>query len=470
MLMVREAAREIGATASGADARFDRVSTDTRTLLPNDLYIALRGPNFDGHQFVRAAFDLGAAAALVESGFVFNRADAPLIHAADTRLALGALAAAWRSRFALPLTAVTGSNGKTTVKEMLAAILREVCRAAGVAHGAESSVLASEGNFNNDIGVPLTLLRLRQYHRYAVIEMGMNHAGEISYLTRMARPAVALVNNVQRAHLGMLGSIEAVAHAKGEIFEGLGAAGTAIINADDPSAPLLRQLAGKRPRLEFGTGNGAAVRATYKLEVGSSVMGLVTPIGNVSVLLQVPGMHNVRNALAASAAAIAIGADALAIAAGLESFSGVQGRLQRKAGQNGAILLDDTYNANPDSVAAAIQVLASTRGTKILVLGDLGEIGAEGPRLHAQIGASAKAARIDYLFTLGELSASAAREFGNDAWHFTQLNELVAAIAPLLRKDVTVLVKGSRFMRMEKVIAALQAQPGAAKRELNDAA
>ena len=469
MLMVREVAREIGATASGVDARFSRVITDTRALLPNDLYVALRGPNFDGHRFVRAAFDLGAAAALVESGFAFDSADAPLIYVDDTRLALGSLAALWRSRFALPLAAVTGSNGKTTVKEMLAAILRESCRAAGILHGAESSVLATAGNLNNDIGVPLTLLRLRQYHRYAVVEMGMNHAGEIGYLTRMVRPAVALVNNVQRAHLGMLGSVEAVAHAKGEIFEGLGAAGTAIINADDPSAPLLRELAGKRPRLEFGTRNDAAVSATYKLEVGSSRMGLVTPIGNFPVHLQVPGMHNVRNALAASAAAIAIGADAPAIAAGLQAFTGVQGRLQRKAGKNGAILLDDTYNANPDSVAAAIQVLASAHGTRILVLGDLGEIGPEGPGLHAQIGASAQAARLDHLFALGDLSAAAAREFGSGASHFTRLHDLLQAVAPLLHPDVTVLVKGSRFMRMEQVVTWLQ-EPDPAKGESDDAA
>jgi UDP-N-acetylmuramoyl-tripeptide--D-alanyl-D-alanine ligase len=456
MMTLREAGTAMGAAEVDPTGRFERVTTDTRSLLPRDLFFALRGERVDGHQFVKTAFDLAASGAVVEKSFrLGGAADAMLIRVDDTRLALGRLAAHWRGRFPIPVAALTGSNGKTTVKEMLAAVLREACREAGMESGSGAAVLATEGNLNNDIGVPLTLLRLRQFHHYAVIEIGMNHAGEIRYLTHLAKPAVALVNNVQRAHLAMLGSIDAVARAKAEVFEGLGPGGTAILNADDAAAGLLRRAASGRRCLAFGIQHTADIRASYKLAVFDSAIDFTTPRGRFSVTLPVPGMHNVRNAAAACATALALDIPPSAIVAGLNGFRGVPGRLQFKPGLRGARLIDDTYNANPDSVVAAIHVLRGRTGRTILVLGDMGEIGPAGPELHRQIGAYAKRAGVDQCLTLGELSMHAARAFGEGARHFERVEELVAQLKPRLDETVTVLVKGSRFMHMERVIEEL---------------
>jgi UDP-N-acetylmuramoyl-tripeptide--D-alanyl-D-alanine ligase len=460
MMRLSEAARAIPAELRGEDREFEAVSTDTRALAPRSLFVALKGARFDAHEFLGQASEKGAAGALVQKSRIADRGsriELPLLVVDDSRLALGTLAAYWRKKFSMPLVALTGSNGKTTVKEMLASILREACSAPSAIRHPQSAVLATRGNLNNDIGMPLTLLELRAGHRYAVIEMGMNHEGEIRYLTRLAAPDVALVNNAGPAHIEYFGALEAIARAKGEIFEGLGPAGTAVINADDRHAGLWRDLAGGRRVLEFGLSRPAAVSATYRLKWLESEIVVKTPLGEAATLLRAPGVHNVRNALAASAAAVALEVPAPAIARGLARFGGIAGRLQKKAALNGATLIDDTYNANPDSARAAITVLALAPGAKWLVLGDMGELGPEAPELHAGIGEFARDSGIDRLCTLGELSGHAARAFGAGARHFTRIEDLLAEVENALRPGVSVLVKGSRFMKMERVVKALAA-------------
>lgn len=451
-MSLHEAAHAINAQARGADVTFTGVSTDTRSVAPGQLFVALRGERFDAHEFLPQAFAAGAVAAMVQRDLVAPDTREPLLLVDDTRLGLGALAAHWRQRCSAALVAVTGSNGKTTVKEMIAGILRAYCEAHG---GSEDDVLATVGNLNNDIGVPLTLFRLTPEHRYAVIEMGMNHPGEIGYLSKMARPRVALVNNVQRAHLGMFESIEGIAQAKGEVFQGLEFDGVAVINADDPHAGLMRLLAGDREYLEFGIEKPAPIAGRYQLHEFSSQVEIAAPSGIAQVSLQQPGLHNVRNALAAATVAIALGIDLGSIATGLNRMAPVKGRLVRKAGLNGALVIDDSYNANPDSMRAAIDVLAATKGAKILVIGDMGEIGDDAPQLHAEIGAAARQAGIDALYALGPLSAQAAAAFGHGALHFGEVKALIAALEPRLQVGATVLVKGSRFMAMERVVDAI---------------
>ena len=460
MMRLSEAAHAIPAELRGEDRAFDTVGTDTRVLSPQALFVALKGDRYDGHDFINQAVQKRAAGALIQkSGLrIEDRGLSdrlPLLIVDDTKKSLGTLAAYWRNKFDMPLVALTGSNGKTTVKEMLASILREACSAQTPVLDPQSCVLATRGNLNNDIGVPLTLLELEAGHRYAVIEMGMNHAGEIRYLTRLAAPDVALINNAGAAHVEFLGSIEAVARAKGEIFEGLKPDGTAVINADDRHAGLWRELAGGRSVVDFGIEHRAAVSATYQLNWLESEIVLKTPQGVARALLKAPGLHNVRNALAASAAAVALKVPAPAIAKGLERFSGTRGRLQRKAGVRGAMLIDDTYNANPDSARAAIAVLAQAPGKRLLVLGDMGELGPGAAEMHAEVGRRARESGVERLLTLGELSAHATRAFGAGARHFTRIDELLAEIENALAPDVAVLIKGSRFMRMERVVAAL---------------
>jgi UDP-N-acetylmuramoyl-tripeptide--D-alanyl-D-alanine ligase len=436
-----EAAQAIGARAVGADVAFDQVSTDSRNLPAGALFVALRGPRFDGHGFAAQALAQGAAAVLVEASAQLDVSTAIVVE--DSRLALGQLAAWHRRQMPARVLAITGSNGKTTVKEMCAAILK--------AHAGADAVLATAGNLNNDIGLPLIMLRLAPSHRYAVLELGMNHPGELTYLTGLARPDVALVNNALRAHLEGLGSVAAVARAKGEIFSGLQADGVALYNADDPSADIWRELTRGRPTLGFGLSHGD-IRADYRGLAFASELDLATPAGRVTVRLQVPGEHNARNAVAAAAACHALGVPLATIAAGLAGFTGVKGRLQEHACILGARLIDDTYNANPDSVAAAIAVLAAQPGQRILVLGDMGELGADAAALHREIGAQARAARIDRLLALGELSVETVKAFGPGAMHFERIEELLAEIEVALGSDVTVLVKGSRFMKMERVV------------------
>lgn len=449
MMLLSKVAQVLGGKLIGADIEFGSVSTDSRAISKGDLFIALQGEKFDGSQFVALSVEKGAVAAMVnEESYHGETVPCPLVLVKDTRLALGKLAGYWREQFSIPVVGITGSNGKTTVKEMLTAILR-------VAAGGDDAVLSTQGNFNNDIGMPLTLLKLRPQHRYAVIEMGMNHAGEIDYLTRLAQPDVALINNAGSAHIANLGSIKAIAEAKGEIFAGLKKSGVAIINADENFAPLWRELSAGHRAIEFALDAPAAIRANWQAGDYGTQLEVQTPVGNFKAKLQVPGVHNVRNALAATAAAIALQISAEKIAAGLEKFVGVSGRLQRKQALGGAVVIDDSYNANPDSLIAAIRVLTQAAGNKILVLGDMGELGVEAAKLHEEIGTEARELGVNKLFALGELSNFAVKTFGAGARHFQCIEELLEALKPELRKECTVLVKGSRFMQMERVVKFL---------------
>lgn len=455
MMSLSKAAEAVSGRLVGPDVRFDAISTDSRKIRAGDLFIALRGEHFDGYEFIAATMQAGAVAAMVNADSYNSRPStntgASILVVEDTRLALGQLAAYWRSQFTTPLVAITGSNGKTTVKEMLASILR-------TAAGSEEAVLATKGNLNNDIGMPLTLLQLNAQQRYAVIEMGMNHPGEIDYLTHIARPDVALINNASGAHLEGLGSVEAVAQAKGEIFAGLSERGTAIINADDAYASLWRGLAGTRSLLEFGLEESADISGQYEpIGVGQRLQ-VQTPQGAFTVDLQVPGAHNARNALAATAAAVALSVPLQTIVEGLQTFGGVAGRLQRKTGKQGATLIDDTYNANPASMRAAIEVLAQQEGKRVLVLGDMGELGVGAEAFHAEIGDAARRAGIEILYGLGEMSSKAVQEFGAGARHFEGVEALTSALEQELDANTTVLVKGSRFMKMERVVQACMAQ------------
>ena len=441
MMALAEAAAIVGARARPV-GRFSGVTTDSRSLRAGELFVALEGPRFDGHDYLDAAAAAGAAAALVRRA----HPALPCIEVADPLAALAQLAAAWRARFDIPLVAVTGSSGKTTVKELLAAAL------AGL-----GPVLATRGNRNNHIGVPLTLLELRDAHRAAVIEMGMNHAGEIAHLADLARPTVGVIGNAGAAHLEGLGSVAAVARAKGELIEHLPPNAVAVLNADDANLPLWRDLAGARRVVSFGLDRPADVSADYALAADGSAIELHTPAGDVSTRLPLLGRHNVMNALAACAAALAVGGRLADIATGLASVRPVPGRLYALPGKGGARLIDDSYNANPLSVHAAIAVLSGLPGERALVLGDMGELGAEGARLHAQCGAAARAAGIEHLITLGPLSAHAAAAFGAGAVACTGLERAIDAAGALLRPDLTVLVKGSRSAGMERVVRALAA-------------
>jgi UDP-N-acetylmuramoyl-tripeptide--D-alanyl-D-alanine ligase len=440
MMQLTEAAAALGARTSGADALFTGVSTDSRSVRAGDLFVALRGERFDGHDFLKAAAAASAAAAMVDAAF---RGEYPLpaLVVRDARRSLGDLARYWRARFAPALVAITGSNGKTTVKEMLAAILRR--------HAGENAVLATRGNLNNDIGLPLTLLGLRHAHRWCAIELGMNHKGEIAYLAGIARPTVALVNNAQREHLEFMRSVEEVAAENADIYDALPADGIAVINADDPHAAFFRRRAGKRRTVEFGLA-GAAVGGRYRLQHLSSEIRLQTPTGEADATLAIPGMHNVRNALAAAACAYAVGIKPATIGEGLTAFRPYTGRLQVKQATGGVTVIDDSYNANPDSVRAAIDVLASCPAPTALVLGDMAEVGQHGAEFHREVGAYARLKGVSQFLALGEATKHAVEAFGEGGRHFENVAELVSSL-----KSETVLVKGSRFMKMERVVAVL---------------
>ena len=453
MMLVSEAATALNASFTGADAVFTSVGADSRKIVPGQLFVALKGEHFDGHDFAGAAIQQGAAAVLVAQPVKDAQ---PAIVAEDTYQALGNLAAYWRSKFNMPIAGITGSSGKTTVKEMLASILR--------ADANPETVLATQGNLNNHIGLPLTLLKLNAQHRYAVIEMGMNHTGEIAYLTRLTKPNVALINNAGSAHLGELGSYEAIAKAKGEIFEGLTEDGIAVINADDRFAPLWKTAIGSRKTLTFGLKNAADVSAKYTLQADGSTLDITTPIGKAHVELPAPGLHNVMNALAATSAALAMGVDLPVIAAGLQQYAGVKGRLQSLPGLHNAQVIDDTYNANPISMRAAIDVLKAKPGKKLLVLGDIGELGPDAPALHAEIGQYAKAAGIDALFTLGTHSERMSMAFGAGAQHYPNVETLAADLLKAMQTGSTVLVKGSRFMALERVVKEIVTKEVAAEK------
>ena len=440
MMRAGEAAALVNGRLSGADAPFTAVSTDSRNIGRGELFVALRGERFDGHEFLAGAASRGAAAAIIDRSYS-GTFPLPAVIVDDTKAALGELARRWRERFSPALIAVTGSNGKTTVKEMVAAILRR--------HAGDQAVLATSGNLNNDIGVPLTLLRLRAEHRWCAIELGMNHRGEIAYLAKLAAPTVALVNNAQREHLEFMGSVDEVAAENASVYDALPPNGVAVVNADDAHADYFRSRAGKRRVVDFGL-TQAAVSGSHTLKDVSSELKLRTPDGEAAATLAIPGLHNVRNAFAAAACAHAAGIGVLSIAAGLSAFRPYTGRLQVKQAKDGATVIDDSYNANPDSVRAAIDVLVSCPAPTVLVLGDMGEVGPKGPEFHREIGAYARSRGVTELLALGEASTHAVEAFGKGAKHFNDVDELVPAI-----HGRTVLVKGSRFMKMERVVAAL---------------
>jgi UDP-N-acetylmuramoyl-tripeptide--D-alanyl-D-alanine ligase len=405
------------------------------------LFVALRGPNFDGHNFLADAITAGAGAALLSRAV---STPLPYVLVADTRLALGAFASFWRGQFKIPVIAVTGSNGKTTVKEMIGAILSR-----------RAPACVTRGNLNNDIGVPLTLLRLRQPDRAAVIEMGMNHRGEIDYLTRLTRPTIALITNAAEAHLADLGSVADIARAKGEIFAGLAPDGTAIINADDAFAELWKKLAAPRPYLTFGLDNKAFVSAHYQTDRRGSAIHLQTTQGDIDMRLPLLGRHNVLNALAASTASLAAGASLEDVRNGLAQVKPVAGRLQIRDGINGARVIDDSYNANPASLAAGLQVLKDFTGERVLVFGDMGELGPAEPALHQRVGELAKQLRIQRLYAIGDLARLAVAAFGKGGRRFDGYEALVDALLDTMHGDMTILVKGSRAMRMERVVSGI---------------
>ncbi|HKJ77147.1 MAG TPA: UDP-N-acetylmuramoyl-tripeptide--D-alanyl-D-alanine ligase [Gammaproteobacteria bacterium] len=434
-----QAADWLGGERRGEAVAFAGVATDSRTLAAGNLFVALQGPNHDGHDHVADAAAAGAAAAVVSRPVPV---DLPQVVVPDTLAALGELARQWRLACDVPVVGITGSNGKTTVKEMTAAIL-----------GRLGPTLATRGNLNNLIGVPLTLLRLTPAHRFAVIEMGANHPGEIARLAAIAGPRVGVVTNAGAAHLEGFGSLEGVARAKGELFQALPADGTAVVNADDDFAGLWRELAAGQV-LTFGL-HGADVSADWEGDAAGSRLHLRTPAGEERVDLAVPGRHNVLNALAAAALTLAAGADLGAVKAGLESVQPVAGRLATRRGRRGARLLDDSYNANPGSLQAGLEVLAACAGRRLLALGDMAELGGDERREHVRAGEAARAAGLDGLFATGELSRLAAEAFGPGGRHFPEVEQLIAALEPELDPEVTLLVKGSRSARMERVVEAL---------------
>lgn len=439
-------ARSIAATVHGdGDVGFSAVSTDSRTLTTGALFVALRGERFDGHDFVARARAQGAAAALVEHGV---EVDIPQLVVADAKRAFGFAAGLWRARFAVPVIAVAGSNGKTTVTQMIAAIL-------GAAFG-DKGKLATRGNLNNDIGVPLMLWQLARQHRAAVFEVGMNHPGEIAYLAQLVQPTIALVTNAQREHQEFMQSIEATAYENGEIIAALSDDGVAVFPADDACAPIWRQMAGTRRVIDFALDASAVVTATFESKETEALISAATPAGVADVHIAAGGVHTVRNALAAIACAVAAGVGTDAIVNGLNAWRPVAGRgvILRTAR---CIVVDDTYNANPDSVRAAIDLLAAAPSPRVLVLGDMGEVGARGPQFHQEVGAYARERGVDVLLALGPLMREAVQAFGAGATHFDEIDALIAALQSM-EPGATVLVKGSRFMRMERVVQALSAQ------------
>ncbi len=433
-----------------------RVHTDTRTLRAGDLFVALRGERFDGAQFIAQAKDMGAVAVLCEAS---GRDNAQAIGMAaivvpDARLALGQLAAGWRRQFDLPLIAVTGSNGKTTVTQMLASILR-------VAQPQTS--LATQGNLNNDIGVPLTLLNLRAHHTLAVVELGMNHPGEIAYLAQLTQSTVALVNNAQREHQEYMGSVQAVARENGAVIGCLAGSGRAVLPIDDDYTALWQQMAAQRAVMTFGFGAADVSCSEPQWIAGAWHFELQTAGLSKPCRVHVAGRHNVKNALAAAACALSAGVPMEAIVQGLKLFEPVKGRSRALAlqvalpqGVHALTVVDDTYNANPDSVRAAIDVLAELPGPQLLVLGDMGEVGDQGPEFHAEVGAYARTRGLTQLLTLGSMSLSSTQAF-HGGQHFEDIAALQAHVLKVLPQFNSILVKGSRFMKMERVLDVLSA-------------
>lgn len=448
-LSLTQAAAAVGGALSGAEATFHGVSTDTRTLNPGELFVALKGERFDGHDSLAQALERGAAAAIVARE---TSLPIPAIRVADTRLALGRLAHHWRRRHAIPVIGVTGSNGKTSTKEMIASILRQ-----------RGDVLATRGNLNNDVGVPLTLFQLAGTHRAAVIEMGANGMRDIADLVTIAEPTVGVVTMCGPAHLAGFGALENVAQAKGEMFRRLGPAGVAVINADDRFCDYWRGISSAGSIVTFGLEQPADYRAE-NIALGApgsgSTFELVAPQGRRAVALPLDGRHNIHNALAAAAAALAAGATLAEAGAGLGRVAPVNGRLNVKAGASGSVIIDDTYNANPASLAAALAVLGRCPEQRWLVLGDMGELGPGELAQHRAAGELARQHGVERLFTIGTRARHAGDAFGAGAEHFSTHAALAAALRHDLRAGIAVLVKGSRVMQLDKLIAELTPEVG----------
>lgn len=439
-LTYAEVSRALNAKMKGVDGVIQHISIDTRNLKSGATFVALKGKNYDAHDFIVDSIKAGAASVIVDHEVSYPVTQ---IIVEDTRKALGDLAKLWRKKFNVPVIAVTGSNGKTTVKEMLFSILSEY-----------GSTLSTLGNLNNDIGVPLTLLRFSDEHRFAVIEMGANHPGEIAYLTKMALPDIALITNAGPAHLEGFGSVEAVAHAKGEIFSCLTANGVAIFNEDDKYADVWREMTQHCRRFGFSLSlkSGAVVKGEYNID---NILAIDTPSGKCRVKLSLQGQHNAYNALAAATAALSVGVGLENISIGLQKVRPVPGRLTPIQGIKGIQILDDSYNANPASLEAGLEVLTKMEGRHWLILGDMGELGAESEKIHTEMGRLAKRAGIDCLFTFGELSAKAAKAFGKKAFSYKDDKLLANEVIASADRNINILIKGSRSMRMERIVKQL---------------
>ena len=446
-MMMSQVAQALGATLFGQDVLMTGVSKDTRDIHAGDLYVALVGEHFDGHQFIEGAYSAGAAGALVsdlQSGLrsETQSLDLPQVLVKDTRIALGRLAAYWRQKFTGKLIGITGSNGKTSVKEMCRKILND--------YASVDTVLSTKGNLNNDIGLPMMLLELRQQHKFAVIEMGANHVGEIDYLTAIAKPDVAVVNNVGPAHLEGFGSLDNIAKAKAEIFNGLSEDGVAIINQDDAFSAFLKKTCAGKNIVTFSMFDQAA--NVYAKNLSANRYQIITAKEQAELTLKVPGKHNVMNALAAIAAALSVDVPLDSIVASLSAFENIQGRLTVVRSASGCRVIDDAYNANPLSVSAAIDVLAGMTGNTILVLGDMAELGEDAEQHHAEIGHKAKTAGINVLYATGVLSESTVNAFGENGFYFEDKKALINALNENLTSSDVVLIKGSRSAAMEEVV------------------
>lgn len=421
----------------GDDITVAGVTTDTRSANSGELFLALQGPNFDGHDYVEQAEKRGVAAVLVAHEVSTSL---PQVIVSDTRIALGKLAQAWRLQFSIPVIAITGSNGKTTVKEITTSILSQ-----------QHNVMATKGNLNNDIGVPLTLLRLGNEHSAAVIEMGANHPNEIEYLTHLAKPTVAVITNAGSAHLEGFGDLDGVAKAKGEIYSSLDEKGAAIINKDDKYSDYWQSLCNPDNISTFGLDPGADYSAVKK----DNQIVISMPNGSVSANFVLPGEHNLSNALAATAACSAAGVDIDDVKNGLEAMQAVAGRLQPRSGKAGSRIIDDTYNANPGSLKVALQVLKEYPGEHLLALGDMGELGEASEKLHLDAGQQARESGVNKLYAIGKFGKFSAQSFGKNGYVFEDQPSMISEIENHLADDVTLLVKGSRVMQMENIVNAL---------------
>jgi len=445
-MRLSEVAASIKCDSSDNTTCLTGLSIDSRTTNPGDLFVAISGDNFNGHDFINNAVSKGALAAVTEKNI---KTDIPTLTVDDSRHALGDIAHHWRKEFSYPLIAITGSNGKTTVKEMISSIFSQ-----------QGNVLSTIGNLNNEIGVPLTLLQLTSDYKYAVIEMGANHVGEIEYLSKLAVPDVAVITNVGEAHLGEFGSIENIVKTKSEIFSGLSKSGIAILNADDAYYSFWKENCGVN-NISFGVNNESAdVYAMVNKVSPNNEICINTPLGTIDVKLQLLGLHNIANALAATAAAIACDIPLFSISKGLERVSPIVGRLEIKNGVYGCRIIDDTYNANPSSLKAAINVLKGFPGKHFCALGDMGELGSDAIEIHGKSGELLKEAGIDKLFTIGELANESSNVFGRNASNFTEFDSMSLSIKDEIDSDSTLLIKGSRYMHMENLVKKLTLSDG----------